>query len=149
MVDIGFSICQFSDLLYVDEIVFNDGILNLLFYFVDLLFVVDWLMLCNMVFNSLEIGWVFSVQCVIGGVSLWMLEVGNVLGKMVQIQMSVGLMMFNGVEVSNVLIQGKIDQGEVIFFIFGVDVVCGILIGNVKCSVDGSWWVDNFQFNEI
>ncbi len=112
-VDIGFSTRQFSDPLHADEIVLNDGTLNLSPHSADLPFAADRLMLRNMAFNSPETGWALSAQRVTGGVSPWTPEAGNVLGKTAQIQMSAGSMTLNGVEASNVLIQGKIDQGEV------------------------------------
>ncbi len=71
------------------------------------------------------------------------------LGKTAQIQMSAGSMTLNGVEASNVLIQGKIDQGEVTLSTLGADVARGTLTGNAKRSADGSWRVDNLQLNEI
>ncbi len=62
---------------------------------------------------------------------------------------SAGSMTLNGVEASNVLIQGKIDQGEVTLSTLGADVARGTLTGNAKRSADGSWRVDNLQLNEI
>lgn len=47
--------------------------------------------------------------------------------------------MFNDVFVINVLIEGSIDNDCVMLINLGVDIVCGILIGNVQCNVDGSW----------
>ena len=148
-VDIGFSTRQFSDPLHADEIVLNDGTLNLSPHSADLPFAADRLMLRNMAFNSPETGWALSAQRVTGGVSPWTPEAGNVLGKTAQIQMSAGSMTLNGVEASNVLIQGKIDQGEVTLSTLGADVARGTLTGNAKRSADGSWRVDNLQLNEI
>ena len=146
---IGFSTRQFSDPLHADEIVLNDGTLNLSPHSADLPFAADRLMLRNMAFNSPETGWALSAQRVTGGVSPWTPEAGNVLGKTAQIQMSAGSMTLNGVEASNVLIQGKIDQGEVTLSTLGADVARGTLTGNAKRSADGSWRVDNLQLNEI
>lgn len=140
---------QFSDPLHADEIVLNDGTLNLSPHSADLPFAADRLMLRNMAFNSPETGWALSAQRVTGGVSPWTPEAGNVLGKTAQIQMSAGSMTLNGVEASNVLIQGKIDQGEVTLSTLGADVARGTLTGNAKRSADGSWRVDNLQLNEI
>ncbi len=56
-VDIGFSTRQFSDPLHADEIVLNDGTLNLSPHSADLPFAADRLMLRNMAFNSPETGW--------------------------------------------------------------------------------------------
>ncbi|MFX6732560.1 hypothetical protein ABTG98_19530, partial [Acinetobacter baumannii] len=76
-------------------------------------FAADRLQLRNMAFNSPESDWDLSAQRVTGGVSPWAPEAGNVLGKKTQIQMSAGSMTLNGIEASNVLIQGNIDNGEV------------------------------------
>ncbi|WP_159863984.1 MULTISPECIES: AsmA family protein [unclassified Raoultella] len=147
-VDIGFSTRQFSDPLHADEIVLSDGTLNLSPSSASLPFAADRLQLHNMAFNSPETGWDLSAQRVTGGVSPWAPEAGNVLGKKTQIQMSAGSLTLNGVEASNVLIQGSIDHGEVTLSTLGADVARGTLTGNAKRSADGSWLVDNLQLNE-
>ena len=147
-VDIGFSTRQFSDPLHADEIVLSDGTLNLSPSSASLPFAADRLQLRNMAFNSPETGWDLSAQRVTGGVSPWAPEAGNVLGKKTQIQMSAGSLSLNGVEASNVLIQGAIDNGEVTLSTLGADIARGTLTGNAKRSADGSWLVDNLQLNE-
>ena len=147
-VDIGFSTRQFSDPLHADEIVLSDGTLNLSPSSASLPFAADRLQLRNMAFNSPETGWELSAQRVTGGVSPWAPEAGNVLGKKTQIQMSAGSLTLNGVEASNVLIQGAIDNGEVTLSTLGADIARGTLTGNAKRSADGSWLVDNLQLNE-
>ena len=59
------------------------------------------------------------------------------LGKTAQIQMSAGSMTLNGVEASNVLIQGKIDQGEVTLSTLGADVARGTF--NRQCQTQRRW----------
>jgi hypothetical protein len=147
-VDIGFSTRQFSDPLHADEIVLSDGTLNLSPSSASLPFAADRLQLRNMAFNSPETGWDLSAQRVTGGVSPWAPEAGNVLGKKTQIQMSAGSLTLNGVEASNVLIQGAIDNGEVTLSTLGADIARGTLTGNAKRGADGSWLVDNLQLNE-
>ncbi|MEX0494773.1 AsmA family protein [Raoultella terrigena] len=147
-VDIGFSTRQFSDPLHADEIVLSDGTLNLSPSSASLPFAADRLQLRNMAFNSPETGWDLSAQRVTGGVSPWAPEAGNVLGKKTQIQMSAGSLTLNGIEASNVLIQGSIDHGEVTLSTLGADIARGTLTGNAKRSADGSWLVDNLQLNE-
>lgn len=66
------------------------------------------------------------------------------LGKKTQIQMSAGSMTLNGIEASNVLIQGNIDNGEVSLSTIGADVARGTLTGTAKRSADGGWQVDKF-----
>ena len=148
-VDIGFSTRQFSDPLHADEIVLSDGTLNLSPSSASLPFAADRLQLRNMAFNSPETGWALSAQRVDGGVSPWAPEAGNVLGKKAQIQMSAGSLTLNGVDASNVLIQGSLDNGEVTLSTLGADIARGTLTGNAKRNADGSWLVDNLQLNEI
>ncbi|MFN2826756.1 AsmA family protein, partial [Escherichia coli] len=81
-----------------------------------------------------ESDWDLSAQRVTGGVSPWAPEAGNVLGKKTQIQMSAGSMTHNGIEASNVLIQGNIDNGEVTLSTLGADVARGTLTGTAKRS---------------
>ena len=147
--DIGFSSRQFSDPLHADEIVLSDGTLNFSPSSAALPFAADRLQLRNMAFNSPESDWDLSAQRVTGGVSPWAPEAGNVLGKKTQIQISAGSMTLNGIEASNVLIQGNIDNGEVSLSTIGADVARGTLTGTAKRSADGGWQVDNLRLSEI
>ncbi|WP_308562007.1 AsmA family protein [uncultured Klebsiella sp.] len=148
-VDIGFSSRQFSNPLHADDIVLSNGTLNFSPSSAALPFAADRLQLRNMAFNSPESDWDLSAQRVTGGVSPWVPEAGNVLGKKTQIQMSAGSMTLNGIETSNVLIQGNIDNGEVTLSTIGADVARGTLTGTAKRSADGSWQVNNLRLNEI
>ena len=148
-VDIGFSSRQFSDPLHADEIVLSDGTLNFSPSSAALPFAADRLQLRNMAFNSPESDWDLSAQRVTGGVSPWAPEAGNVLGKKTQIQISAGSITLNGIEASNVLIQGNIDNGEVSLSTIGADVARGTLTGTAKRSADGGWQVDNLRLSEI
>ncbi|HDS6595054.1 TPA: AsmA family protein [Klebsiella aerogenes] len=148
-VDIGFSTRQFSDPLHADEIVLSDGTLNLSPASAAMPFAADRLQLRDMAFNSPDSEWNLSAQRVTGGVMPWQPEAGDVLGRKAQIQMSAGSMNLNGVEASNVLIQGAIDNGEVTLSTLGADIARGTLTGNAKRRSDGSWLVDNLRLNEI
>ncbi|EIW9478709.1 AsmA family protein [Klebsiella aerogenes] len=148
-VDIGFSTRQFSDPLHADEIVLSDGTLNLSPASASMPFAADRLQLRDMAFNSPDSEWNLSAQRVTGGVMPCQPEAGDVLGRKAQIQMSAGSMNINGVEASNVLIQGAIDNGEVTLSTLGADIARGTLTGNAKRRADGSWLVDNLRLNEI
>ena len=148
-VDIGFSTRQFSDPLHADEIVLSNGTLNLSPASASMPFAADRLQLRDMAFNSPDSEWNLSAQRVAGGVMPWQPEAGDVLGRKAQIQMSAGSMNINGVEASNVLIQGAIDNGEVTLSTLGADIARGTLTGNAKRHADGSWLVDNLRLNEI
>ncbi|HDU6301610.1 TPA: AsmA family protein [Klebsiella aerogenes] len=148
-VDVGFSTRQFSDPLHADEIVLSHGTLNLSPASAAMPFAADRLQLRDMAFNSPDSEWNLSAQRVTGGVMPWQPEAGDVLGRKAQIQMSAGSMNLNGVEASNVLIQGAIDNGEVTLSTLGADIARGTLTGNAKRRADGSWLVDNLRLNEI
>ncbi|MGR7139658.1 AsmA family protein [Klebsiella aerogenes] len=148
-VDIGFSTRQFSDPLHADEIVLSNGTLNLSPASASMPFAADRLQLRDMAFNSPDSEWNLSAQRVTGGVMPWQPEAGDVLGRKAQIQMSAGSMNINGVEASNVLIQGAMDNGEVTLNTIGADIARGTLTGNAKRRADGSWLVDNLRLNEI
>ncbi|HCR0081354.1 TPA: AsmA family protein [Klebsiella aerogenes] len=148
-VDIGFSTRQFSDPLHADEIVLSDGTLNLSPASASIPFAADRLQLRDMAFNSPDSEWNLSAQRVTGGVMPWQPEAGDVLGRKAQIQMSAGSMNINGIEASNVLIQGAMDNGEVTLNTLGADIARGTLTGNAKRRADGSWLVDNLRLNEI
>ncbi|EKZ5662421.1 TPA: AsmA family protein [Klebsiella aerogenes] len=148
-VDIGFSTRQFSDPLHADEIVLSDGTLNLSPASASMPFAADRLRLRDMAFNSPDSEWNLSAQRVTGGVMPWQPEAGDVLGRKAQIQMSAGSMNINGIEASNVLIQGAMDNGEVTLNTLGADIARGTLTGNAKRRADGSWLVDNLRLNEI
>lgn len=148
-VDIGFSTRQFSDPLHADEIVLSNGTLNLSPASASMPFAADRLQLRDMAFNSPDSEWNLSAQRVTGGVMPWQPKAGDVLGRKAQIQMSAGSMNINGVEASNVLIQGAMDNGEVTLNTLGADIARGTLTGNAKRRADGSWLVDNLRLNEI
>ncbi|MCS2170919.1 AsmA family protein [Scandinavium sp. TWS1a] len=148
-VDIGLSSRQLTDPLHADTITLQDGTLNLSPSAAPFPFEADTLQLSNMAFNSPETSWNLSAQRVTGGVSPWVPEAGNVLGKQAQIQMSAGSMTLNDLPATNVLVQGNIDNGVVTLSTLGADIARGSLTGNAKRNADGSWLVDSLRLTDI
>lgn len=148
-VDIGLSSRQLTEPLHVDTIVLQDGTLNLSPSGATLPLKADVLRLNNMALNSPESGWDLSAQRVIGGISPWLPEPGNVLGSQARIQMSAGSMTLNGVAASNVLIQGHIDNAVTTLTTIGADLARGSLTGSAKRRADGSWQIDNLNLSDI
>ncbi|MCS2162341.1 AsmA family protein [Scandinavium sp. H11S7] len=148
-VDIGLSSRQLTDPLHADTITLQDGTLNLSPSAAPFPFEADTLQLSNMALNSPETNWDLSAQRVTGGVSPWVPEAGNVLGKQAQIQMSAGSMTLNGMPATNVLVQGNIDNGVVTLSTLGADIARGSLTGNAKRNADGSWLVDSLRLTDI
>jgi hypothetical protein len=148
-VDIGLSSRQLTDPLHADTITLQDGTLNLSPSAAPFPFEADTLQLSNMAFNSPETNWDLSAQRVTGGVSPWVPEAGNVLGKQAQIQMSAGSMTLNDLPATNVLVQGNIDNGVVTLSTLGADIARGSLTGNAKRNADGSWQVNSLRLTDI
>lgn len=148
-VDIGLSSRQITDPLHVDAITLTNGTLNLSPSTAPFPFEADSLQLSNMALNSPETGWELSAQRVTGGVSPWVPEAGNVLGKQAQIQMSAGSITLNGVPATNVLVQGSINHGVVTLGTLGADIARGSLTGNARRNADGSWLVDSLRLTDI
>lgn len=148
-VDIGFSSRQLTDPLHADTILLQEGTLNLSPATAPLPLKADRLLLSDMAFNSPATGWDLSAQRVTGGITPWEPVAGNVMGSKAQIQFSAGSMTLNGVPVSNVLIQGSIDNSDVTLSTIGADMARGSLTGTARRTADGGWIVDSLRLNDI
>jgi len=148
-VDIGFSSRQLTDPLHADTILLQEGTLNLSPATAPLPLKADRLLLSDMAFNSPATGWDLSAQRVTGGITPWEPVAGNVMGSKAQIQFSAGSMTLNGVPVSNVLIQGSIDNSDVTLTTIGADMARGSLTGTARRTADGGWIVDSLRLNDI
>jgi len=148
-VDIGFSSRQLTDPLHADTILLQEGTLNLSPATAPLPLKADRLLLSDMAFNSPATGWDLSAQRVTGGITPWEPVAGNVMGSKAQIQFSAGSMTLNGVPVSNVLIQGSIDNSDVTLNTIGADMARGSLTGTARRTADGGWIVDSLRLNDI
>ena len=148
-VDIGLSSRQLTDPLHVDTILLQNGTLNISPQTAPFPFQADRLQLQGMALNSPGSEWDLSAQRVNGGVIPWSPEAGRVLGSKAQIQLSAASMTLNDVPASNVLIEGSIDNNQVILSTIGADIARGALTGVAKRSADGSWIVENLRLNDI
>ncbi len=148
-VDIGFSSRQFTDPLHADTILLQEGTLNLSPATAPLPLKADRLLLSDMAFNSPATSWDLSAQRVTGGITPWEPIAGNVMGSKAQIQFSAGSMTLNGVPISNVLIQGSIDNSDVTLSTIGADMARGSLTGTARRTADGGWIVDSLRLNDI
>ncbi len=148
-VDIGLSARQFSEPLHVDTILLDGGTLNLLPSAAPLPFQAERLQLTNMAINSPETGWNLTAQRVSGGLVPWKPEPGSILGRNTQIQLSAGSLSLNGIPATNVLIQGKIAQQEVILQTVGADIARGALTASARRNSDGSWEIEMLRLNDI
>ncbi|WP_336819422.1 AsmA family protein [Cedecea sp. MMO-103] len=148
-VDIGLSTRQFSQPLYVDTILLQQGTLNLSANAVPLPLEADKLQLHDMAINSPDSEWNLSAQRVEGGVAPWLPQAGKVLGNKATIAFSAGSLTLNGINASNVLLQGTLDNEQVTLTTIGADVARGSLTGNAHRNADGSWQVGSLRLNDI
>lgn len=148
-VDIGLSTRQLSQPLYVDTILLQQGTLNLSANAVPLPLEADKLQLQDMAINSPDSEWNLSAQRVEGGVSPWQPQAGKVLGNKATIAFSAGSLTLNGVNASNVLLQGNLDNEQVTLTTLGADVARGSLTGNAHRNADGSWQIGSLRLNDI
>ncbi|ELK2083514.1 AsmA family protein [Salmonella enterica] len=148
-VDIGLSIRQLTAPLHVDTILLQDGTLNISVQTAPFPFEADRLQLRNMALNSPGSEWRLSAQRVNGGVMPWHPEAGRVLGNKAQIQLSAGSLTLNDVPATNVLIEGSIDDNQVMLNTVGADMARGALTGVARRNADGSWVVENLRLNDI
>lgn len=148
-VDIGLSARQFSQPFYVDTILLQQGTLNLSASAVPLPLDADKLQLQDMAINSPGSEWSLSAQRVEGGVSPWQPEAGKVLGNKANIAFSAGSLTLNGINASNVLLQGALDNDRVTLTTIGADVARGSLTGSAHRNADGSWQVGSLRLNDI
>ncbi|VEC02052.1 Uncharacterized protein involved in outer membrane biogenesis [Cedecea lapagei] len=148
-VAIGLSARQFSQPLYVDTILLQQGSLNLSSNAVPLPLEANKLQLQDMAINSPDSEWNLSAQRVEGGVAPWEPQAGKVLGNKAAIALSAGSVTLNGIEASNVLLQGSLDNDQVTFTTIGADVARGSLTGNARRNADGSWQVGSLRLNDI
>lgn len=149
LVDIGLSTRQFSEPLHVDTIALKDGTLNLSPNAAPLPFQADALKLSDMALNSPDAQWDLHAQRVNGGVTPWQPQAGKVLGNVADIQFSAGSMKLNGVDASNVLLQGAINNNEVTLSNIGADMARGSLTGSAHRNTDGSWQISSLRLNDI
>lgn len=148
-VDIGLSSRQFTQPLYVDTILLQQGTLNLGAKAVNLPLKADKLQLQAMAINRPDSEWDLSAQRVEGGVAPWLPVAGKVLGNQATIAISAGSLTLNGVNASNVLLQGTLDNEQVTLTTIGADVARGSLTGNAHRNSDGSWQVGSLRLNNL
>lgn len=109
----------------------------------------DVLQLRTMALQSQDGDWSLNGQQINGGIAPWIPEPGHLLGKQGSFQLSARSLELNAVPASQVLIQGKIDNGRLLLTNFGADVAGGQLTGNATRAEDGSWQVDNLRLSNV
>lgn len=150
-VDLGFALLQFSDPLHFGSIELRDGALNLanLTPGDALPFQAGRLQLNNMRIDSPDTPLPLTAQRVNGGVMPWKPTTKSMLGSDAQFQMSAGGLTLNKVSGANVLIQGSVAQGRMLFSNVGADLARGSMTGSAERDAQGNWLIHQLRLNDI
>lgn len=150
-VDLGFALLQFSDPLHFGSIELRDGALNLanLTPGDALPFQAGRLQLNNMRIDSPDSPLPLTAQRVNGGVMPWKPTAKSMLGSDAQFQMSAGGLTLNKVSGANVLIQGSVAQGRMLFSNVGADLARGSMTGSAERDAQGNWLIHQLRLNDI
>ncbi|MBA2817929.1 AsmA family protein [Candidatus Pantoea persica] len=150
-VDLGLALLQFSDPLHFASIELRDGEINLanLTPADELPFQAGRLQLNNMRVDSPATPLPIAAQQVNGGIVPWKPVPENVLGSDAQFQMSASAMTLNNVAGANVLIQGSVAQGRMLFSNVGADLARGSITGSAERDAQGNWLIRQLLLNDI
>lgn len=147
--DIGLSIRQLTDLYDVDSILLQQGSLNLQDNALPLPLKASRLRLQDINIEDSHGQWPVTLQRANGGVIPWQPDTNNPLGNKANFEVSADVMTVKGITASNVLLQGSLANGDVVFSTIGADIARGTLTGNVRRSHEGAWTISNLRLNDI
>jgi len=150
-VDLGIALLQFSDPFHFASIELRDGEVNLanLANKSALPMQANRLQLNNMRIDSPASALPLAAQQVNGGIVPWHPQAGDLLGRDAQFQMSAARMTLNSVDGENVLIQGNVSQGRMLFSNIGADLARGSMTGNGERDAQGNWKINQLRLNDI
>lgn len=147
--DIGLSSRQFTNLLDVDSILLQQGSLTLQNNTPLLPLKAARLQLQDINIEDNDATWPVTLQRANGGIVPWQPEASNPLGNKASIEVSADIMSVKGITASHVLLQGSLDNGNLVLSTIGADIARGSLTGNIRRSNDGAWTVSHLRLNDI
>ncbi|QII40124.1 AsmA family protein [Rouxiella badensis] len=148
-VDFDLSWRQITQPHFFDRVVLVNGSLNLSPKPLNLPLQANTLQLNNIALTGDIEQWKVDGKNVNAGISPWQPSQNAVLGSNAQFQMSADRLALDNIPANNVLIQGRIDNKQLMLSNFGADMARGQLTGNASRSTDGSWSVDNLRLSHI
>lgn len=147
--DIGLSLRQFSDPRDVDTLLLQQGSLTLQDNVSFLPLKASRLQFQDMDIEGHQGTWPFRAQRTNGGITPWRPDADNPLGHQANIEFSADAMTLRGTTASHVLVQGKLDNGQLVLSTIGADIARGSLTGNAQRSHDGLWRIGSLRLNNI
>lgn len=148
-VSVGLGMRQITDPRHFSSLELEGGTLNLSSTAVTLPIEADILQLRSMALQAQDGDWRLNGQVINGGITPWQPEAGYLLGKQGRFQLSARSMRLNDIPASQVLMQGEINQNQLILSNFGADVAQGQLTGNASRGEDGSWQIGNLRLSNV
>jgi len=93
--------------------------------------------------------WPLRAERINGGVIPWYPTPDNLLGHKANVEFSADSVTLQGTSASHVLVQGSLDNGNLVLSTLGADIARGTLTGNVSRTRDGVWKVGSLRLNDI
>ncbi|KAB8310568.1 AsmA family protein [Erwinia endophytica] len=148
-VDLGLSGKQFSNPLHFASIWLENGTLNVSDSDKPLAFSASRLQLNHMAVNNSGSKFPLTAKQVDGGIMPWKPQAGNVIGDDASFQMSAGTLEINGVQATNVLLEGSLRHHQLVMSNLGADVALGSITASAQRDTLGNWQVANLRLNGI
>lgn len=147
-VELELSWIQFTQPLHFSSIRLDNGVLNI----TDgktLPLEADRLQLSQMAVNSPHSSLPVSAKRVDGGIVPWKPLANNFTGSDASFQMSAGSLEINGFPASDVLIQGRINNKQLVMSNVGADAALGSVTASAQRDAQGNWQVASLRLNSI
>lgn len=148
-VDLGLNAAQFSQPLHFASMMLSQGTLRITDKTSRLPLSADRLQLKEMGVESLHDALPLTAQQVNGGVVPWQPEATNFIGRSASFQFSAGTLTYQGMPVSNALVQGRIDGQQLIISNAGADVARGSVTASAQRDGQGNWQVSALRLNNL
>ncbi|SFD39025.1 AsmA family protein [Pragia fontium] len=84
-----------------------------------------------------------------GGIIPWVLSADPLPDSDNHFEFSADKLLLNGIETHKALIQGDVDNQQIIFNNVGADLANGLLTGSGKRNAEGHWIVDNLRLSDV
>ena len=147
--DMDLSIQQFSDPLSIDTLLLKQGSLTLHNQSLPLPLKASRLQLRDINIDNNDEAWPLHAERVNGGVTPWYPTADSLIGKKASLEFSADTVTLKGNTASHVLVQGSLDNGNLVLSTLGADIARGTLTGNLSRSSDGAWKIGSLRLNDI
>ncbi|WP_345829620.1 AsmA family protein [Erwinia sp. HDF1-3R] len=148
-VDLGLSLAQFTHPGHFSSIRLEKGTLNVWRTAAPLPLEADRLQLSEMAVDAPDGELPIKAERVVGGLTPWKPQAGNMPGSDARFQMSAASLNVGGFPAKNVLLQGSISQQQWVISNFGADLALGSITGRAQRDATGRWDVANLRLNNI